>query len=327
MDEPPTQGQLPISSPPKSRLSRLSGKGGNSSGGGSLSGFISRIASSAGGSHRGYSSIGEADTPESGEAQTSPLGLGAAATSSVTVGDVYSSLQRGISSAGGGVARFLSQGVSRLSSQGSGYERVSTENEGLMMIDNPLAEQRRQLDGGQAGDSIGISPSAATLDFSQDAGEASGVAEVAPYPDNTRSISTAQTDRGDAALSIPHGLGRIRTRRTSRQSASGAGQPAAAAELPAGHSGPPAPTAAALTRQQPTADGCAGGPGWRTRADYQASLQSGTPPVLEPHLLQQAKGWRSPSEPGQKRGKASQGNGRQTGFPETPNSGTDPSNR
>lgn len=234
----------------------------------------------------------------------------------MSLAGLYSNLQRGISQAGTGVVRVLSEGVSRLSSTGSVYNRMISDDEGLLMMDQPE---------GAAISHIGVlrdgKRAAAALEHSEDAAWPLTAAEEA--------VAAAAAE---AWPPRPAGLPRIKTRRTSRQSVSGGGVAAAQYSYAIDGAALSGSDGAAVLRQPPpTAAGPAApavtGPSWRTRADYQASLEFAGAPVLEPRLVRQAKEWRTGSMQDELSARSSRARAGGGGFVETPHSGNDATNR
>jgi hypothetical protein len=83
--------------------------------------------------------------------------------------------------------------------------------------------------------------------------------------------------------------------------------------------------------RQPAAADTGGGmlrvASWVTRAEYQAALASSSSPLAPAHVLDQARGQRSPSEPGARSGQQSREGERLPEFVATPLSGHDATNR
>jgi hypothetical protein len=83
-------------------------------------------------------------------------------------------------------------------------------------------------------------------------------------------------------------------------------------------------------RQPAAADTGGGMPrvaSWVTRAEYQAALASSSSPLAPAHVLDQARGRRSPSEPGARSGLQGREGERLPEFVATPLSGHDATNR
>ncbi|WIA29150.1 hypothetical protein OEZ86_011661 [Tetradesmus obliquus] len=251
-----------------------------------LSQMLGQRRTTAGGSV--YSSLGGGV-----EQAARPSAAGAVAK---RLSEVYGSIQRGVSEAGSGIARAVSSSVSRLTSAGSGYERMrfaDDEGDGLLrgsMAGSELAGLDEELDSSQ------ITPEFGRADAELPLAGADGVA-----------AGSARDAGGLAAVDDAAPL------------LAGAG--------PSSDSGAAAAAAAAASPLSLGMPGMPRVPSWVTRADYQATLASSSSPLAPAHVLAQARGRRSPSEPGarplQQRSEA----GRVPEFVATPLSGHDATNR
>lgn len=312
----------PPMSPMKERLSRALGR--HITGGGSR-----------------YSSLG---------GSTDMAALQARPSLAKTMSEVYGSIQRGVSEAGSGIVRAISNSVSRLSSVGSGYQRMLNDEDGILLegaaevtegaeqlelqqldlhqITPELGRGEAALAGEegfnnatlQRGSSTvgapvpfrssfsGTTPSQAAVIAQQLAGTTAAAgcgssarpdSDAGPMPRLARirtrtSMAAAADGRSSSSEGgrQPGGPGLTRLRAdsnsSSAQSTGGGGLP--------GHAVMSAPHTLGLS--PPAAAAPAPTPGWRTRADYQAELQSANNPVLPAHLLEQLRGWKSPSDPG-----------------------------
>ncbi|KAF6266656.1 hypothetical protein COO60DRAFT_1623446 [Scenedesmus sp. NREL 46B-D3] len=249
-----------------------------------------------------------------------PSSVGAVAK---RISEVYGSIQRGVSEAGSGVARAVSSSVSRLTSNGSGYERMRyADDEGNVLLDGSLAGSEAA---GLAGlDEEGLDADQITPEF----GRAHAALPMLPV-DGMASGSLGSGGGAAAAAASPLSLGmpgmprlaRIKTR-TDRRSNSGTGAAAAAADGRRPHS-----TGGAAHGGSSSSGLSRLGGGANSSSDYQAALASSGSPLAPAHVLEQARGWRSPSDPGARPAQQGREGGWAPEFVATPLSGHDATNR
>lgn len=272
--------------------------------------------------------------------------------SGAALADVYASLRRGVSEAGSSVARVVSAGVSRLSSSGSGYVRIADD-----VVLNTSYVGRTGSGGGSSSWDGSTVPSVNPVHVSR-AGmpQPSRLAQDVTQVTSDGVAGVLPTAWDDGNVLMPLAQHKQRSRASLNSSGGGAAacadneEQATAATVPTvpelprlarirtprperplsgdddGNRGGSGGAGGSSSSDSGPVPGVGTGTGWRTRAQYQAALElASSSPVASPQLLAQARGRRSPSEPGHAthaaavRGRA--------GLVSTPLSGRDATNR